>query len=216
MVDLIQGGIGIVTVAVSCKVLHKKGIDAAAAAVGDILGPGLQFFPLPVGEHSPEVEHIVHAGIAQLRGFAGLDGLGLLRLRREVRGEIVRRRRRHGIYCLTERIGAHGHIRAVPRPRRHIRLHRVIHQAGEFLPVAPRLAQHRVDAPVGLRQGVRTVRQRLQQQRQRNAVLFLAPAVAGIFVNICGDVSGGGTLADILVGKYVHPQVKVKRLRQLG
>ena len=66
MVDLIQGGIGIVTVAVSCKVLHKKGIDAAAAAEGDILGPGLQFFPLPVGEHSPEVEHIVHAGIAQL------------------------------------------------------------------------------------------------------------------------------------------------------
>ena len=66
MVDLIEGGIGIVTVAVSCKVLHKKGIDAAAAAEGDILGPILQFFPLPVGEHSPQIEHIVHAGIAQL------------------------------------------------------------------------------------------------------------------------------------------------------
>ena len=66
MVDLIQGGIGIVTVAVGREVIYKKGINAATAAEGDILGPILHLFPFPVGEHSPQIEHIVHAGIAQL------------------------------------------------------------------------------------------------------------------------------------------------------
>ena len=89
-----------------------------------------------------------------------------------------------------------------------------MYNAGQLLCAAPRRIEEGVHAPVRLRKRVNAVLRAAQQQRQRDAVLLFAAAVAGILIDIHRNIRDADVL-HALIGKYIHPQVNAKRFRKL-
>ena len=193
-------------------IIHKSKINAAILLLGNSFGPSLQLFPLLIGKKVCSIKYILHRDAALHRFFHAdiLAGAG----RRAICEDVILRRFCHGVHCLGQRHGAHGHVLAVPRPRRHIGLYRIVDGAGQFLAVAPLIAQSGVDAPViFVNHPVGIPILRFQQNGQRNALLVLAIAVIIFLI----DPRGGVAKSVIAVlGQYIHPQIKAQRLGELG
>ena len=226
MVELIGGFVNVVPVAVFLEVIHKNDVNTTVVALGNVCRPCFCFLPFLGGELVAEIEDVVHLGaflvqVLRLGGFVGAV-LGRFRrfggfadaVRRAVCKDVVRRGLCHGPHRLRECRGAHRQVLAVPRTLRHVGLHCVGDNVGQLLRIASRLAQGDIDAPVLLGHRIRAVRLRSQQQRQRDAFLFLAQSVIRIPIDIRGDIPDRAVL-HALVGKHVHPQVNAQRFRQL-
>ena len=212
VIELIGGFVNIVPAAVLRKVIHKSNIDTAAVAPGNVRSPCFQFRPLLEGKLVAEIEDIVHIGAGLLRRLR----LGIIAgdVRRGVCLEVVLHALRHGVYRLRERRGAHGHVLAIPCALDHVGRHRVAYNVGQFLCAASHRIKKGIHAPIRLRERVSAVLRAAQQQRQRNAVPFLAAAVAGILIDIYRDIRDTAVL-HALVGKYIHPQVNAECFRKL-
>ena len=201
-----------VLVAVFGVVVHQGEIDCAVVALGDGFGAGLQLLPCFVREQIAEVKYILHWGAALFHGRRRLRAHFGVVIRRGGFQEVVRDGIRHGVHGLGKRRSAHGHVLAVPRPRRHIWLHGVADGFRQRLTAAPRFAEVGVNAPAALRHGVGAVLRRLQQQGQRRALLVVAIAIAVAIVDTCGSFLDA---VEAHLRDDIHPQVDAEALGKL-
>ena len=195
-------------------VIHKGKIDTTVMVLRISPGPRLQLPPFLVAKQVADVKYIFHfyAVLPLRRCLFPVDRLAVS-LRRTVFKYVSLSRLSHGVHSLGQRHAAQGHVLAIPRPLRHIGLHRIVDGSSQLLAAASPLAEIGIDAPaVTGRHGITAPLLRLQQQSESGALFIHAIAVIVPGINACGSVAHA-VIAGL--GKYIHTQVEPQCVREL-